>query len=174
MSNSESWSMDWPCKICKFATSTKEELMKHYRLRHIPSVQPLPCPYLDCFCSFKSWGWSRNRCFVMKVSLFYCKFLNNRGRNIFFAAERRETHFCHGGFRIHIVIEQNILWAFKISEKAKYLWHWGGYEIWEWLALNELRDIPTPSEEMSIAMYKWEKSISELQSEDVYCHCHWT
>lgn len=48
--------MDWPCKICKFATSTKEELMKHYRLRHIPSVQPLPCPYLDCFCSFKSWG----------------------------------------------------------------------------------------------------------------------
>lgn len=48
--------MDWLCKICKFATPTKDELLKHYRLRHIPAGQHLPCPHLDCFCSFTSWG----------------------------------------------------------------------------------------------------------------------
>ena len=52
-------------RICKCATPTKDELLKHYRLCHIHGGQPLPCPYLDCFCfcpyldcfcSFKSWG----------------------------------------------------------------------------------------------------------------------
>jgi len=47
-SETETSNMDWPCKFCKFATPTKDELLKHYRLRHIPGVQPLPCPYLDC------------------------------------------------------------------------------------------------------------------------------
>jgi len=31
-------------------------LSKHYRLRHIRGQQLLPCPYMDCFCLFKSWG----------------------------------------------------------------------------------------------------------------------
>lgn len=43
--------------------------------------------------------WSRNRCFVMKVSLFYCRFLNNRGRNIFFCCWNKRDSFLSWWFQ---------------------------------------------------------------------------
>lgn len=47
--------MGWGCKRCKFETSTKTDLLKHYRLHHGHAGQPQPCLYQDCFCSFKTW-----------------------------------------------------------------------------------------------------------------------
>lgn len=44
--------MGWGCKRCKFETSTKTDLLKHYRLCHGHDGQPQPCLYQDCFCSF--------------------------------------------------------------------------------------------------------------------------
>lgn len=45
--------MNWCCKICKFETPRKTELLKHYRLRHVHSGQFLPCLYWECYCSSK-------------------------------------------------------------------------------------------------------------------------
>lgn len=47
--------MRWSCKSCNFRTSTRLELLKHYRLKHL-HTRSLPCLYSDCLCSFKGWG----------------------------------------------------------------------------------------------------------------------
>lgn len=47
--------MKWTCKICKFGTPKKTDLLKHYRLRH-GHDEYLPGLYWDCYCSFKTWG----------------------------------------------------------------------------------------------------------------------
>ncbi|XP_041949691.1 uncharacterized protein LOC121709989 isoform X3 [Alosa sapidissima] len=48
--------MNWICKICKFETPRKTDLLKHYRLRHGHGGEFLPCLYWECCCSFKTWG----------------------------------------------------------------------------------------------------------------------
>lgn len=50
--------MSWTCKYCKFETSKRIELLKHYRLKHPHTGQgwSVPCLYLDCPCSFRGWG----------------------------------------------------------------------------------------------------------------------
>ena len=42
--------------MCKFETSTKTKLRKHYRLHHGHGGQPFPCLYQNCLCSFKTWS----------------------------------------------------------------------------------------------------------------------
>lgn len=45
--------MHWTCKICKFETSRRNELLKHYRLKHSHGGLFMPCLYWDCYCSFE-------------------------------------------------------------------------------------------------------------------------
>lgn len=47
--------MNWVCKICKFETPRKKDLLKHFRLRH-NHESCLPCLHWECYCSFKTWG----------------------------------------------------------------------------------------------------------------------
>ncbi|CAI5648883.1 unnamed protein product [Oreochromis niloticus] len=48
--------MKWICKICKFETPRKTDLLKHYRLRHGHGGEFHPCLYWECYGSFKTWG----------------------------------------------------------------------------------------------------------------------
>ncbi len=52
----------WQCKGCGSKTSTRCQLIKHYRLKH-PQYgrrHPYPCPYTSCPCTFKSWNALRS------------------------------------------------------------------------------------------------------------------
>ncbi len=53
--------MGWRCKICTFVASSKGALLKHYRVNHgtFGRGYSVPCFYLDCPCSFKTWGGLR-------------------------------------------------------------------------------------------------------------------
>lgn len=45
------------CKLCKFSHSSREVLLKHYRLRHYQGRSwQHPCLYTDCVCTFKTVG----------------------------------------------------------------------------------------------------------------------
>ena len=48
----------WQCKGCSSKTSTRAQLLKHYRLKHphYGRRHPYPCPYVSCPCTFKSWN----------------------------------------------------------------------------------------------------------------------
>lgn len=48
--------MGWQCKICKSLSSTKGNLLKHYRLQHATfgRGQSQPCLYDSCPCTFKT------------------------------------------------------------------------------------------------------------------------
>lgn len=48
--------MHWACKLYTFEISSKAELLKHCRSHRSHGGQPLPCPHLDCCCSFETWG----------------------------------------------------------------------------------------------------------------------
>lgn len=48
--------MNLACKICKFETPRKTDLLKQYRLRHGLGGESLPCLYWECYCSFETWG----------------------------------------------------------------------------------------------------------------------
>lgn len=52
----------WKCKGCSSKTSTRCQLLKHYRLNHphYGRRQPYPCPYTICPCTFKSWNALRS------------------------------------------------------------------------------------------------------------------
>uniref|UniRef100_A0AAR2L1H0 C2H2-type domain-containing protein n=1 Tax=Pygocentrus nattereri TaxID=42514 RepID=A0AAR2L1H0_PYGNA len=80
--------MEWRCKLCAFGTSSNTGLLKHYRLkhRHFGHEHFLPCIYLNCSCSFKTWGGLRTHlCRAHKseqsenkgaVTVFKCKICN--------------------------------------------------------------------------------------------------
>ncbi len=45
------------CKLCKFVHSSREVLLKHYRLRHYQGRSwQHPCVYTDCVCTYKTVG----------------------------------------------------------------------------------------------------------------------
>ncbi|KAM9451464.1 uncharacterized protein Hap1MRO34_021776 isoform 1-T1 [Clarias gariepinus] len=46
--------MNWTCKMCNLETPRKNELLKHYRHGHGGVL--MPCPYWECYCSFKTWS----------------------------------------------------------------------------------------------------------------------
>jgi len=50
--------MNWKCKLCKFRTSKRLDLLKHCRLthEHLGRVHSIPCLYADCPCTVKTWG----------------------------------------------------------------------------------------------------------------------
>lgn len=50
--------MGWPCKVCSTSVTTRSDIVKHYRLHHgtFGPYHALPCVYVDCPCSFKSWN----------------------------------------------------------------------------------------------------------------------
>lgn len=69
--------MSWGLKMCKFETSSKIELLKHYRLRHGHGGQLLPCLHQDCFSSFKTWGSLRSH-----LSRNHSQETQERGRSV--------------------------------------------------------------------------------------------
>ena len=50
--------MSWPCKRCSEILPTRSDILKHYRLHHgtFGHNHSLPCIYLECPCSFKTWS----------------------------------------------------------------------------------------------------------------------
>ena len=79
--------MEWRCKLCSASVeSSQGALLKHYRVNHgtYSRGYTLPCPYIDCPCTFKTWGGLRthlNRFHVTKDTevghCFRCKICNS-------------------------------------------------------------------------------------------------
>lgn len=48
--------MGWQCKICQSLSTTRGNLLKHYRLQHATfgRAQPQPCLHEGCPCTFKT------------------------------------------------------------------------------------------------------------------------
>ncbi len=50
----------WPCKVCDITLSTRYELLKHFRLKHLNYGRKCryTCPYADCYMSRFKWRTS--------------------------------------------------------------------------------------------------------------------
>lgn len=66
--------MSWLCKRCSDHLPTRSDILKHYRLHHgtFSHSHSLPCIYLECPCSFKTWSGLHShfsRCHVESQTL---------------------------------------------------------------------------------------------------------
>lgn len=105
--------MIWLCKNCSFRTSTRLQLLKHYRLKHLSTGRALPCLYSDCPCSFKSWGALRTHISrdhiqteQLRQSASFCCLLCNSPN---FDTERQ--YFEHLG--VHLKKHETVCCVFK-------------------------------------------------------------
>lgn len=48
--------MIWQCKLCADSFTSRNQLFRHYRLRHChySRISPLPCLYTYCICTFQT------------------------------------------------------------------------------------------------------------------------
>ncbi len=98
--------MSWLCKRCSDHLPTRSDILKHYRLHHgtFSHSNLLPCIYLECPCSFKTWSGLHShlsRCHVESqtqrpeiVLSFTCLVCRTQG----FPTERE--YFAHVGHHL--------------------------------------------------------------------------
>jgi len=111
--------MKCSCKSCNFRTSTRLELLKHYRLKHL-HTRSLPCLYSDCPCSFKGWGALKTHLFrdhpepeqLGQIVSFSCLVCNLCG----FHTEKQ--YFEH--FGTHLKKHETIQCVFKVCDYSTY------------------------------------------------------